>query len=59
VGETIAPSTNATGQESPSTNVWATAATDSIVASTSPSANSESGLMLARRSRSEVKNAAE
>ena len=59
VGATIAPSTNAAGQERSSMNLCATAATDSIVVSTSPSASSESGLMLVRRSRSDVKNADE
>ena len=59
VGATIAPTTNDTGHERPEMNVWQTAATVTVVTSTSPTASNESGLMLVRRSRSDVKNADE
>jgi hypothetical protein len=39
--------------------VWQTAATVTVVASTRPTASRESGLTFVRKSRSEVKNAAE
>ena len=58
VGETTAPSVNAAGHERPS-QPWATTATPVIVAPTSPNASSEIGRRFERRSRSEVKNAAE
>ena len=58
VGETIAPSTNALPHESPSTNVWATTATPTVVATTRPTASAVIGRALVRRSRSEVKKAA-
>ena len=50
VGETIAPSTNATGHDMPSTSAWATTATVHIVASTSPIANTETTRMPRRMS---------
>ena len=56
---TIAPTTNDTGHERPEMNVWQTAATVTVVTSTSPSAERASGRTFWRRSRSEVKNAAE
>ena len=59
VGATIAPITKQTGQDSPSMNAWQTAATVSIVTSTSATASSERARALLRRSRSEVKNAPE
>src|SRR5918996_2899231 len=58
VGETIAPSTNALDQGRPSTSSCATTATPTLVAATSPIASNEIERVLARRSRSEVKNAA-
>ena len=58
VGETIAPSTKAGGQSRPGITAWATAATATIVASTSPTASSAIGRTFARSSRSEVKKAA-
>ena len=58
VGETIAPSTNAAGQVSPSTTACATTATPTVVTTTSPIASRPIGFAFARRSRSEVKNAA-
>src|SRR3954464_15350233 len=57
VGETIAPKTNATGHEKPMSQC-ATAATDSVVVTTSPMASSEIEPTLALRSRKEEKNAA-
>ena len=57
VGETIAPSTNASAQPKSSAS-WATTATTTIVASTSPIASSEIGRTLRRSSRSGVKKAA-
>ncbi len=54
VGETMAPSTNAGAQSKPSA-AWATHATPTIVASTSPTASSEISLMLRFSSRSGVK----
>ena len=57
VGDTIAPSTNAVGQSSPGIIACATAATTTVVASTSPTASSEISAMFARTSRSEVKYA--
>ena len=58
VGDTIAPSTNAAGHVSPSTTACATTATPTVVATTRPTARSPIGRMFARRSRSDVKNAA-
>ena len=58
VGETIAPSTNAADQGSSGTIACATTATATMVSSTSPTASSPTGRTFARRSRSEVKNAA-
>ena len=57
VGDTIAPSTNASGQPSPIVP-WATTATAPIVTSTSAIASSAIGRALRRRSRRAVKNAA-
>ena len=58
VGETIAPSVNATAHER-----WihscATSPTAAIVVPTRPNARSEIGRLFARRSRSDVKNAPE
>ncbi len=54
VGETIAPRTKAAAHGSPVT-VWTTAPTTKVVISTSPTASSEIALMLARKSRHEVK----
>ena len=59
VGETIAPRTNAAGHDRPSTTACATTATATVVATTSPTASCEIARTFARRSRSEVKNAAE
>ncbi len=59
VGATIAPITKQTGHDSPSMNVWATAATVSIVARTMPTASIEIARAFVRRSRREVKNAPE
>jgi len=59
VGDTMAPSTKAAPHERPSTAACATAATTSIVASTSPIESREIGRTFARRSRSDAKNAAE
>src|SRR5215217_7968222 len=56
VGETIAPRTKAATHGIPMT-VWTTAATPKVVISTSPTASSEIGLMLARKSRHDVKSA--
>ena len=58
VGETTAPSANAAGQARSSTS-WATTATLATVKKTSPTASRPIGRVFARRSRSEVKNAAE
>ena len=57
VGDTIAPSTNASAQASPITS-WATTATAPMVTSTTPTESSAMGRALRRRSRSEVKKAA-
>jgi hypothetical protein len=54
VGETIAPRTKAAAHGIPVT-VWTTAPTTKVVISTSPTASSEIALMLARKSRHEVK----
>src|SRR5919106_183473 len=54
----VAPSTNALDQGRPSTSSCATTATPTLVAATSPIASNEIERVLARRSRSEVKNAA-
>lgn len=54
-GETIAPSTSATGQLNPGMTIRATAATPAVVASTSPTARSMIGRRFATKSRSEVK----
>lgn len=59
VGDTMAPRRKATGQDIPSMNVWATTATATHVASTSPIASMPIGRMFWRRSRSDAKNAAE
>src|SRR5215216_43284 len=56
VGETMAPSTKATGHESP-TAQCAIPATTSIVSTTRPTERSPMGRTLARRSRGEEKNA--
>src|SRR5918994_473828 len=56
VGETMAPSTKAAPQGSPTT-VWATEATTKVVISTSPTASSVIGLTLALKSRQLVKSA--
>ena len=58
VGETMAPSTNALGQVSPSMSSCATTATPTVVKTTRPMASSPIGRVLALRSRSEVKKAA-
>ena len=57
VGATIAPSTNDSAQPRPGMKACATAATASIVTSTSPIARNPIAFMFARSSRSEVKNA--
>ncbi len=57
VGETTAPSTNASAQPRPIA-WWATKATASIVARTTPIESRAIGRALRRRSRSDVKNAA-
>lgn len=59
VGETIAPRTKATAQGMPSIIVWATTATVTMVASTSPMASVEIVRRSRRRSRSDEKKAAE
>ena len=59
VGETIAPSRNAASHEKPGMTSCATTATARHVASTRPIDRSEIDPALARRSRSEAKNAAE
>ena len=59
VGETIAPSANAAGQLMPSTTAWATTATATMVARTSPTADSEIARASARRSRGEEKKPAQ
>src|SRR5215211_6574877 len=56
VGDTTAPSTNATGHENPITQ-YAAPATTSAVSATRPTESSPMGLTLARRSRGEEKNA--
>src|ERR687898_2575323 len=56
VGETMAPSTKAAPQGSPTT-VWATEATTKVVISTSPTASGVIGLTLALKSRQLVKSA--
>ena len=58
VGDTIAPSVNATAHERP-IHSCATTATAVIVVATSPKASSETGRLFFRNSRSEVKNAPE
>ena len=58
VGETIAPSTKAAGHDMPSITAWATSATASAVASTSPIASRLIGRMFWRRSRRPVKKLA-
>ena len=57
VGETIAPSTNPTGQGRPIRRC-ATAATATMVTTTSPTEFSAIGRRFARKSRREVKKAA-
>ena len=59
VGATMAPITKQTGHDSPPMVAWQTAATVSMVTSTRPTASREIARRLARRSRSEVKKAAE
>jgi hypothetical protein len=59
VGPTIAPSVNATAQLTPGISAWATAATATIVASTSPIDSSVIGRRFARRSLRFAKNAPE
>ena len=59
VGDTIAPSANAAGQLMPSTIAWATTATATVVARTSPTADSEIARASARRSRGDEKNPAQ
>ena len=56
VGETMAPSTNAELQERSSIAVWATAATATVVAITSPTLSRLIGRMFTFSSCSEVKN---
>ncbi len=58
VGETTAPSVNATGHERP-IHSCATTATTPIVAATRPNARNAIGRRFVRRSRSDVKNAPE
>ena len=58
VGETIAPSVNATGQDRP-THSCATRATAAIVTPTKPNASKAIARRYVRKSRSEVKNAPE
>ena len=58
VGETIAPSVNATAHERP-IHSCATTATAVIVAPTRPNARNAIGRLFSRRPRSEVKNAPE
>ena len=57
MGDTTAPSTNATGHDSPTTS-WPTTATVSIVAITSPMASMPIGRALDRSSRRFAKKAA-
>ena len=57
VGATTAPSTNAAGQERPSTASCATNATVTVVATTRPTARMPITLAFARSSRTDVKNA--
>jgi len=59
VGETIAPSANATAHGIAGTSAWMATATTTVVASTSPTASSEIARRSARRSRRFAKNAAE
>ena len=59
VGETTAPSTNADDHGRPLTAECATQATPAVVHSTRPVESRPIGRLLARRSRSDVKNAAE
>jgi hypothetical protein len=56
VAETIAPKTNAAPHGSPATQ-WATAATTTVVISTSPTASKRIGRRLNLKSRQEVKSA--
>ena len=58
VGETTAPSVNATAHGRP-IQAWATTATVPIVAATRPKARNAMGRRFVRRSRSDVKNAPE
>ncbi len=58
-GDTIAPSATAAGQLNPGMTKRATAATTAVVASTSPTASRVIGRRLARKSRSDVKYAAD
>ena len=57
-GDTIAPSTNATGQLMPGTTAWATQATAVVVTTTRPTASSAIGRRLAAKSRHDVNHAA-
>jgi hypothetical protein len=59
VGETTAPRTKAADHGIPSTAQWATMPTARVVAATSPTERRPIGRTFARRSRSDVKNAAE
>ena len=59
VGETTAPSTNAAAPGHVVDRVWATTATATVVAITSPIASRPIGRTFARSSRSDVKNAEE
>ena len=59
VGDTTAPSTNADGHGSPLTADARPTATPAVVTTTSPIESRPIGRLLARRSRSDVKKAAE
>jgi hypothetical protein len=58
VGDSTAPRTNAACQDIPWMTAWATTATATVVTTTRPTDSSVIGPRLARRSRSEEKNAA-
>jgi hypothetical protein len=57
VGATTAPSTNAALHGNPSIAAWATTATVTVVATTSPTARTPIARAFARKSRTGVKNA--
>jgi hypothetical protein len=57
VGETMAPNTNAAAQEKLGRTAWATTATMSVVAITSPMASRLIGRRLKRKSRHDVLHA--